>query len=105
MWTRAPASLRRHYPVRFRRSVARALRPATLSARLARAPVFFCHFDTTPRPGWTRARDLLDDKWEVRRPAGRLGAGASTRHGDKPASREHRVRTVLGRGLGGCHAG
>ena len=29
------ASLRRHYPVRFRRSVARALRPATLSARFS----------------------------------------------------------------------
>ena len=33
------ASLRRHYPVRFRRSVAQSGRLATLSARLARAPV------------------------------------------------------------------
>jgi hypothetical protein len=33
-------SLRRHYPIRFGRSAARALRPATLSARSARAPVW-----------------------------------------------------------------
>src|SRR5215470_6040958 len=54
-WTRAAASLRRHYPVRFRRSVARALWPATLSARLARAPVWFASDVTSQRRSGDRA--------------------------------------------------
>src|SRR5439155_22460722 len=37
--TATTSSLRRHYPVRFKRSVARSVWPATLSARSARAPV------------------------------------------------------------------
>src|SRR5690348_4971699 len=55
MWTRSAASLRRHYPVRFRRSVAPALWPATLSARLARAPVWFASDVTSQRRSGDRA--------------------------------------------------
>ena len=90
--TLTTASLRRHYPVRFRRSVARALWPATLSARSARAPVWLrsmlprsVNLATEPhqalgsgRAGWQtgRRRRCSAPRWAARCQV-RFGGGRS----------------------------